>query len=234
MNEFKSYKFELPYLRNESMNGKLIVIEGADCSGRSTQVELLKNWLEYKGHAVVNTGLKRSTLFSEIINNAKSNVTLGKNTMSLLYATDFADELEQKIVPALKAGFIVLADRYIYTLMVRDILRGANKDWLRKVFGFALIPDLIIYLETSTKNLMHRTFLKYGRLRYWESGMDIHLSHDMLKSFKKYHDIMKNEYVDLSNEYGFITIDGNKEVKSIQKEIQKTIENELEELVNGK
>ena len=129
----------LPYLQLNELPGKLIVIEGADCSGRSTQISMLKDWLETEGHAVLDTGLKRSTLIGNVIFEAKKGNILGKKTLSLLYSTDFADQLENKIIPALSAGFVVLADRYIFTLMARDFVRGASREWLMELFGFALI-----------------------------------------------------------------------------------------------
>ena len=152
------YGIGLPYLKfdRKTLQGKLIVIEGADCSGRSTQVAMLKEWLESNGHAVLDTGLRRSGLVGEAIEEAKKGHTLGKKTMSLLYATDFADQLENKIIPGMKAGYIVLADRYFFTLMVRDMIRGADKEWLKELFGFALVPDHIFYMSVDPDILLHR------------------------------------------------------------------------------
>jgi dTMP kinase len=218
----------LPYLTLDNLPGKLIVIEGPDCSGRSTQISLLKEWLEAKGHAVLDTGLKRSTLVGNVIMEAKKGNILGKTTLSLLYSTDFADQLENKIIPALTAGYIVLADRYIFTLMARDIVRGASKEWLVKLFGFALVPDLTFYLNLEPETLLHRAFAKYGHLDYWESGMDIYLSSDMLESFKKYHALLKKEYEILANEYGFIVLNGKEGVDKIQANLRKKVAEYLE------
>lgn len=211
------YGIGLPYLKlgKKSLQGKLIVIEGADCSGRSTQVAMLKAWLEANGHAVLDTGLRRSELVSAAIDEAKKGHTLGKNTLSLLYATDMADELENKIIPALKAGFIVLADRYIFTLMVRDLVRGADKEWLKELFGYALVPDYIFYMNVDPEVLLHRALLKYGHLDYWESGMDVCLSSDMFESFTKYQSALKDEFDGLATEYGFDVIDGTKSPNEI-------------------
>ena len=224
MKEKAFYGNGLPYLTVNNFPGKLIVIEGPDCSGRSTQINLLKNWLESKGHAVLDTGLKRSTLVGNVILEAKKGNILGKTTLSLLYCTDFADQLENKIIPALSAGYIVLADRYIFTLMARDIVRGASKEWLKKLFGFALIPNLIFYINLEPQLLLHRTFRKYGHLDFWESGMDIHLSSDMFESFKKYHSLLKREYEEMSSEYGFIVINGKDNPDSIQMRLRKKVE----------
>ncbi|HMK46777.1 MAG TPA: dTMP kinase [Methanocella sp.] len=211
------YGIGLPYLKlsKKSVRGKLIVIEGADCSGRSTQVTMLKEWLEASGHAVLDTGLRRSGLVGEAIDEAKKGHTLGKNTLSLLYATDLADQLENNIIPALKAGYIVLADRYIFTLMVRDLVRGADREWLKKLFGYALIPDHIFYMSVDTDVLLHRALLKYGHLDYWESGMDVCLSSDMFDSFTKYQSQIKDKFDELAQEYGFDVVDGSKSAEEI-------------------
>jgi dTMP kinase len=216
-------------LNKKQLIGKLIVIEGADCSGRSTQIALLKEYLESEGHGVLDTGLRRSGLVGEAIEEAKISNTLGKTTMSLLYATDFADQLENKIIPALKAGFIVLADRYIFTLMVRDLVRGADKEWLKELFGFALVPDYIFYMNVEPDTLLHRALLKYGQLDYWESGMDVALSSDMFESFTKYQAELKDEYAKLTLEYGFDVIDGSMGVDEIQKYIRGKVDRILEQ-----
>src|SRR5437588_5792724 len=151
----------------ERLTGKLVVIEGADGSGRSTQIARLVQWLEGSGHATVQVGLKRSTLVSEELEQAKQGNILSHITMSLFYATDFADQLENIILPALKAGFMVLADRYIYTLMVRDLVRGMDEAWLKNLYGIALVPDAVFYLNVSPVQLVQRNFLKNQTLDYW-------------------------------------------------------------------
>lgn len=222
------YGAGLPYLDDWEYGGKLIVIEGADCSGRSTQTVLLKQWLEYNGHAVMDTGIKRSDLVSSVIDQAKQGNVLGKTTLSLLYATDFADQLENKIIPALRAGFIVIADRYIFTLMVRDAVRGADPLWLQGLFGFALVPDMTFYLNVPENVLLHRHFQKRGFLDYWESGMDLSLSTDMIESFQRYQTMCQQEFDDLADEYNFIALDGTKDIDTIQAELQKHVSKLLE------
>lgn len=219
------YGIGLPYLKinKKSLRGKLIVIEGADCSGRSTQIAMLKEWLESSGHAVSVTGLRRSGLVGEAIEEAKQGNTLGKNTLSLLYATDFADQLENQIIPALKAGFIVLADRYIFTLMARDLVRGADKVWLQELFGFALVPDYSFYMRADPEMLLHRALIKYGQLDYWESGMDTCLSSDMFESFVKYQGQLKEEFDKLAIDYGFDVIDASKSPGEIQDHLRNKI-----------
>ena len=152
----------------EKLAGKLIVVEGADGSGRSTQIAKLVDWLEASGHATVQVGLKRSTLVSEELEKAQEGNILSHTTLSLFYATDFADQLDNIILPALRAGFMVLADRYIYTLMVRDLVRGLDENWLKNLYGMALIPDAVFYLNVSPEELVQRNFAKNAGLDYWE------------------------------------------------------------------
>ena len=175
----------LPHVDVKSLTGKLIVIEGADGSGRSTQIRLLTDWLEQHGHATIHVGLKQSNLVATELKQAMEGNTLSPITQSLFYATDFADQLENTIVPALKSGFVVLADRYIYTLIARDVLRGGNRDWIEEIYSIALVPDRVFYLDVWPRFLIERTFQKSSTLDYWESGMDIHLSRDIFASFLK-------------------------------------------------
>lgn len=227
MSTKRFYGAGLPGVNVDELQGYLIVIEGADGSGRSTQIAMLKDWLERKGHAIVDTGLKRSTLVSKELQQAKAGNVLTHTTMSLFYATDFADQLENKIIPALRAGFIVLADRYIYTLMARDIVRGADREWVRSLYGIALVPDVIFYLRVSPDILVERNFQKNATLDYWESGMDCGFSRDMFDSFMKYQRLMQAEFKRMAEEYGFIVINGNRSRRAICNEIQAKIESIL-------
>jgi len=216
----RSYGTRLPGLPSEPLPGKLIVIEGADGSGRSTEVALLKDWLEIAGHAVVDTGLRRSDLVSGEIDHAKQGHTLGATTMALLYSVDFADQLENKIVPALAAGSTVLADRYIYTLMARAVVRGASRAWARELYGFALRPDLVIFLEARPVILLHRAIGKYGSLDYWESGMDLCLSRDLFESFFLYQDRLSKEFDWMGREYGFHRVEANRSAAQVHWDVQ--------------
>jgi len=221
----KFYGKGLPNLNPKDLLGKLVVIEGADGSGRSTQIRLLTDWLEGHGHATVNVGLKRSTLVSNELATAMRGNTLSPITLSLFYATDFADQLENTIVPALKAGFIVLADRYIYTLIARDIVRGGDPEWLFQLHtNIALVPDAVFYLDVAPRFLIERNFQKNASLNYWESGMDIHLSRDIFDSFLKYQRKMKAEYRQLNERFHFEIIRGNRSPRAISLEIQMKIE----------
>lgn len=218
------YGHGLPNVDLKKLAGRLIVVEGADGSGRSTQIEMLLRWLEGAGHATVQVGLKRSTLVSEELDQAKKGNILSRSTMSLFYATDFADQLENAILPALKAGFTVLADRYIYTLMARDLVRGMDQKWLENLYGIALVPDAVFYLKVSPEILVQRNFAKDFALDFWESGMDLGLSRDMFDSFLQYQGRMAAQFERLQAKYGFGIIDGDRPPDEVNAELQQKIE----------
>jgi len=222
----KFYGKGLADIKADELAGKLIVIEGADGSGRSTQIRLLTNWLEGRGHGITDVGLKRSTLVSAQLDQAMQGNILSPITLSLFYATDFADQLENKIIPALKAGFIVLADRYIYTLMARDIVRGGDRDWLKNIYEeIALVPNVVFYLDVAPRFLIERNMKKSAGLDYWESGMDIRLSRDIFDSFIKYQRKMKQVFKHLDTLYHFEIISGNRSPRAISLDLQRRIEN---------
>ena len=181
----ETYSVILPKMNLAELTGRLIVIEGTDGVGRSTQIKLLRPWLEQQGHAVLDTGIRRSQLAAKGIQQAKAGHTLGRITLSLFYATDFADRLENEIAPALRAGFVVLTDRYIYSLMARAIVRGLDPAWIHDMYSFALKPDAIFYLRIGVDDLIPRVVFSSG-FDYWESGMDLYPSEDMYESFRKY------------------------------------------------
>ena len=194
--------------------GKLIVIEGTDGVGRTTQALMLRAYLESQGYAVVDTGAARSELAGKGIKRAKEGHTLGSITLSLFYATDFADRFEKQILPALKAGFIVLNDRYIYSLMARAIVRGVDKEWLKEIYGSALKPDIIFYLKITPKDLIPRVLGAKG-FNYWESGMDLKLGDDLYESFVNYQTKLITVLDEMSKEYNFIEIDATKEPQDV-------------------
>src|SRR6478609_6622235 len=221
------YGHGVPRVDLEQLAGKLIVVEGADGSGRSTQIARLVEWLEGTGHATTQVGLKRSTLVSEELEKAQEGNILSRTTLSLFYATDFADQLENIILPALKAGFMVLADRYIYTLMARDLVRGMDEAWLKNLYSIALAPDAVFYLNVSPEQLVQRNFAKNRALDYWESGMDLGLSREMFDSFLKYQALMAKEFKRLQSTYRFDIIDGNRSPDEINEELRTKIEKVL-------
>jgi dTMP kinase len=213
----------LPYMKDLEISGRLIVIEGPDASGRSTQIEMLTTKLEADGYAVLNTGLNRSDLISKGILEAKRNVSLGKRTLALFYAADFADQLEHKIIPALQAGYVVLADRYIYTLMARNTIRGIKRKWSSDLYTFALVPDMTFYIDVDPFILVHRVFEKRQSLDYYESGADMGLSDDMFESFITYQQKLAKEFAVLKKKYNLTLINGNRSVEQVNLSLEKQI-----------
>ena len=209
----------LAYLAQKRLPGHLIVVEGTDGVGRSTQIELLRPWLELEGYAVSNTGWTRSPLLHETINEAKAGHQLTVTTFSLLYAADFADRLEHEILPALQAGFIVIADRYMYTAFARNTAMGADLAWTRDLFGMALVPDLVLYLDIEVETLIPRVVQGKG-MDYWESGMHLALGTDLFDSFQRYQRSLIEEYRRLAREFGFVTIDAHRSIDDVQNELR--------------
>lgn len=204
----------LPGIDLAELKGKLIVLEGTDGVGRSTHIGLWRQWLENHGHAVLDTGMTRSALAGKRLKQAKEGHTLGGITMSLFYATDFADRLENEIIPALRAGFVVLTDRYIYSLIARAIVRGSDPEWLREVYGFALRPDAIFYLRLQIDDLVTRVLQSRG-FDYWESGMDMHMGEDMYESFVRYQKWLLAEFDKMVETFGFQIVDASGSVEEV-------------------
>lgn len=214
MGRFSFFGEGLPDVDLDELKGKLIVLEGTDGVGRSTHIGLVKQWLENHGHAVLDTGMTRSPLAGKRLKQAKEGHTLGGITMSLFYATDFADRLENEMIPALRAGFIVLTDRYIYSLMARAIVRGADPEWLKEVYGFALKPDAVFYLRVNIDDLVTRVLQSTG-FDYWESGMDLHFGDDMYDSFTTYQTRLLGEFDKMVDGYGFEVIDASGSIEEV-------------------
>jgi len=203
--------------------GNLLVVEGADGVGRSTHIELLQGWLEGQGFAVSSTGLVRSSLTRRGIQSAKEGHSFDRTTMSLFYATDLADRVEHEIVPALRSGFVVLADRYIYTTMARGAVRGLDRDWQARLYGFALVPRRVFFLRLDPDELIRRTLRRGGELDYWESGRDIGLAPDLYTSFRKYQTLILEECDRMAELYGFTTIDASRTVEEVQAELRQEV-----------
>lgn len=222
MSDPRFYGVGLPYLEVGELNGKLFVVEGPDRVGRSTQLQLLADWLESEGHATFNTGFRRSQLAQEGLDQAKTGHTLHKSTLSLFYATDFADRLENQIIPAMRAGFHVLSDRYMYSIFARDLVRGADPEWLRRVYGFALRPDLVLYLRVEVEDLVPRV-ISGGGFDFWESGMDLGLEDNLYDSFMEYQRGIVRELDAMAEEYNFITIDASRSIQSVFEDLKSEI-----------
>ncbi|CAN5642173.1 dTMP kinase [soil metagenome] len=216
------YAHGVPYLPIDGYPGKIIAIEGTDGVGRSTQISLLREWLEVQGYGVVETGWTRSELMQPTIELAKSSNTLNKLTFVLLYATDFADRLEKEIIPALQAGFIVLSDRYIFTALARAGVRGVDRSWIRSLYGFAIAPHLVFYLKIDEKTLIRRVLQSRG-MDFWESGMDMKLGDDIYESFRAYQRSLLKEYASMGDEFGFRILDARRTVDVIQDELRRQI-----------
>jgi dTMP kinase len=195
-----------PGVDDLAVPGRLIVIESTDGVGRSTQVRLLKEWLEDQGYGVLDTGLRRSDLAGPGIARAKEGHTLDPITLNLFYATDFWDRFERTMLPALRAGMVVIADRYVYSLIARASVRGIELDWLENLYAFAPIPDLIVYMDIDVQNLLNRTLQSTG-FDYWESGQDFLRGRDLFGTFVQYQEMLLAEFRRLADRYGFRMVD---------------------------
>jgi dTMP kinase len=214
MTKVEFYGQGLPGMQQRELAGRLIVLEGTDGVGRSTQVAFLREWLESSGYAVVSSGLKRSGLAGKGIALAQEGHYLGDMTSCLFYATDLADRLEREIIPALRAGFVVLTDRYIYSLIARALVRGLDREWIDNVFGFALAPDKVFYLRAGINHLIPRVLNARG-FNYWESGMDIMQHRDYYESYVEYQSRIINQFDAMSNEYNFHLIDATRGIHDV-------------------
>jgi len=192
--------------------GRLIVVEGTDNAGRSTQIALLREWLESQGFGVAHTALRRGRLAADGLQKAKEGHTLAARTMDLFYATDFADRLDNFILPSLRAGFIVLTDRYIYSMMARSIVRGVEPAWIRDVYRFAPRPHASFYLKISIDELLPRALAKSG-FDYWESGMDFQEESDIYHSFVRYQTRLLDVFDNLAVEHDLTQIDANRSIR---------------------
>lgn len=206
------------------LHGRLIVLEGADGAGRSTHIRRLTSWLEERGHAVVTAGLMRSELVRDELNSARRGNAIGLATRSLFYATDLADQMERVIVPALRGGMVVLCDRYIYTLIARDLCRDAELAWLENLYGFAIVPDKVVYLKVGPEVLARRVLTRDGELDYWESGMDLGFSHDRYESFIRYQKRLAGSFDAIRQSHPFEVIDGERTENQVQADLREMIE----------
>jgi dTMP kinase len=228
MTSLKYISHSMPYFDRGPCAGKLIVVEGTDGAGRSTQAVMLKQWLEVQGYGVMETGWTRSKLVGQAITDAKQGHSLNRLTYCLMYATDLADRMEYQIIPALRSGFIVLADRYIYTAIARGIVRGADKQWLRDLYGYAVVPDLVFYLKLGVHELVPRV-LQAGKMNYWESGMDMNYGDDLYDSFMAYQGALVEQFDLMTEEEGFITVDARSSPNAIQAELRRVVSQYLQD-----
>lgn len=234
MTRTRFYGYPLPGYENQDREllGRLIVIEGTDGVGRSTQIALLKEWLEANGYAVRETGMKRSLLAGAGIKAAMTGHHMDDITMFLFYATDFADRLERDILPALRAGFVVLTDRYIYSIIARAQAREVDPVWIRNLLSFAIIPDLILYLHADLPHLIPRVLSARG-FDYWESGMDFLRRDDYYDCYVEYQTRLLKQFEAISEEFGMIRVDATRSIHEVFRDLQGAIRRALEGMRPG-
>jgi len=208
---------------NHSYPGKLFVVEGTDGSGKSTQLSLLYQWLKTEDYPVVFSEWNSSVLVKDTNKRAKKRHLFTPATFSLLHATDFADRTERDIIPPLKAGAIVLADRYIYTAFARDVARGCDRDWVRKVYSFAVKPTLAFFFRAPLDVAVDRIILGRPRLKYYEAGLDMGWSDDPEESFKAFQGRILEEYDRMVDEFGLTVIDATRSIEQQQREMRSLI-----------
>jgi len=206
-----------------NQQGKLIVVEGIDGSGKSTQIHLLEKWLSYRGANVFKSEWNSSEMVKEITSKGKKKGLLTPTTFSLLHATDFADRYERNISPLLRSGYFVLADRYVYTAFARDIVRGCNSDWVKKVYDFAVKPDVAFYFKVPVDTAVDRILIGRPKLKYYEAGMDLNLSNDPYESYRIFQGRIIEQYDEMAEREGFTVIDGTLNIEEQQNIVRRKI-----------
>ncbi len=218
-----------PGIGAESVPGRLIVIEGTDGVGRSTQIAMLQEWLEAEGYAVLVTGFRRSELAASGIDRAMRGNTLDALTLNLFYATDFWDRMEKSIVPALRTGMVALVDRYIFSIIARARVRGVPSGWLDDVFEFALVPDRVLFLDVDVEHLLPRV-LSVRQLDHWESGEDFLRGPDLYDNFIRYQGALIEEFRSLAKQHEFVTVDGRGSVGDVFRMLQAEVRDALKDM----
>jgi len=208
--------------------GKLIVVEGIDGSGKSTQIDLLNKWLQNQGKQVYFSEWNSSELVKSTTKLGKSEKMFTPTTFSLLQATDFSDRWENHILPMLKAGVIVLADRYAFTAFARDVARGVDRDWVRNLYSFAPMPDLALYFRVPVDIAVERILSGRANLKYYEAGMDLGLSDNKVTSFRLFQQRIISEYDSMVDEFGLTVIDGTSPVQKQQKYVRQIVKKTLQ------
>ena len=211
------------FLKKYGIPGKLIVVEGIDGSGKSTQLRLLEKWLRFNNLEVFRTEWNSSEMVKSITSKGKKKANLTPSTFSLLHATDFADRFERNIMPLLRAGYFVLADRYIYTAYARDVTRGCNPSWVRKVYDFALKPDLAFYFRVPIDISMDRILSGRPKLKFYEAGMDMNLSKDIYESYRIFQTRILEQYDLMSKKENFTIIDATLGIKEQQNQMREKV-----------
>ena len=208
--------------------GRLIAVEGLDGSGKSTQIYLLKRWLEAEGIKVYFSEWNSSELVKSATSKGKKRELLSPTTFSLIHATDFADRYERHLVPLLRAGYIVLCDRYVFTAFARDVTRGCPPEWVRGLYSFAAQPDMTMFFKADLDVSLNRILEGRPKLKFFEAGMDLRLSTDPYESFKIFQGRILEQYLAMSKEFKFVTMDGNQDVQSQQKIVRKLVSEKID------
>lgn len=203
--------------------GRLIAVEGIDGSGKSTQIYLLKRWLEQQGLKVFFSEWNSSELVKTATSKGKKTNLLTPTTFSLIHATDFADRYERRLVPLLRAGYLVLCDRYVFTAFARDVVRGCPPDWVRGLYGFAAVPDLTFFFKARLDVSLQRILEGRPQLKYFEAGMDLKLSTDPEESFRIFQGRLLEQYLAMSTEFGFRILDANQAVEAQQTVVRQIV-----------
>jgi dTMP kinase len=214
-------------LRKNTTPGKLIIVEGIDGSGKSTQIDLLYKWLQAQGRSVYFSEWNSSMLVKSTTKRAKKEKLFTPTTFSLLQCTDFADRWENRILPMLKAGVIVLADRYAFTAFGRDVARGVDREWVRNLYSFALQPDVALYFRVPLDVAVQRITSARAKLKYYEAGMDLELSESRVESFTLFQERILNEYDRMVDEFNLTVINGNLTVQAQQRLVREIVKQEL-------
>lgn len=217
-----------PDARGRKFPGRLIVFEGLDGSGKSTQAQLLRKWLAFRGYRVFFTEWNSSDLVSDTIRRGKKRNLLTPTTFSLLHATDFADRFERHILPPLQAGYLVVCDRYVYTAFTRDVARGCDAGWVRNLYAFAVKPDKVFYFRVPVQTALARKEASRQKINYYEAGMDLGLADDTADSYLAFQGMLKREYDKLAEPEGFQVIDAEQQIEALSTEVRKGIRPLLE------
>ena len=207
--------------------GRLIAVEGLDGSGKSTQIYLLKRWFEIQGLKVFFSEWNSSDIVKAATSKGKKRELLSPTTFSLIHATDFADRYERQLVPLLRAGYLVLCDRYIFTAFARDTVRGCPLEWVRGIYNFAALPDLTFFFKAGLEVSLNRILDGRPQLKYFEAGMDLHLSNDPYESFRIFQGRMLERYMGMSEEFRFVTVDANQPIETQQSFVRETVASRL-------
>lgn len=214
--------------RSHGFRGRLIAVEGLDGSGKSTQISLLRRWLELEGCRTFFTEWNSSTLVKKATRKGKKQKILTPATFSLIHCTDFADRYERQILPLLRAGYLVLADRYMFTAFARDAVRGCDRAWLRQLYSFAPLPDITFYFEVPAQVAIERILGARPQLKYHEAGMDLGLSDDPVESFRIFQGRIHDEYARMKREFGFVVMDAGELPQDQQHRMRSVVQEHID------